>query len=280
MNQFKKIVLILLVIILVVSLGFLSFNYIRALTNKKQNPVVSMEIEGYGTIKIELYPDMAPNTVKNFIRLSQRGFYNGKTFSEIGDSYIKGGLDLTEVPEDSEEEVLIGPKLSDIKDLGDGEEDASYAIEGEFVDNDADENTLNHERGIISMARTDYSDYQEEIAMMQMLGDYDSVISNIVDRMYDSATSGFFILTETDTSYNGLYAGFGRVIEGMDIVDQISNLETTQNEDGENVPNSQPVIKNVTVETYGVDYGIPDTIEVFDFDSIFDLFLSNYASAQ
>ncbi len=279
MNRLKKIILILLIIILVGTLGFLGFDYIRALTNKEQNPVVSMEIEGYGTIKIELYPDIAPNTVKNFIKLSERGFYNDKTLSEIGDNYVKGGLDLTEIPEDSEEEVLVGPKLSDIRDLEEGEEDASYSIEGEFVDNGTKNNTLNHERGVISMVRTDYTDYQEEIAMMQMLG-YEDYIDTLLDKMYDSATSGFFILTDNDTSYNGIYTAFGRVIEGMDIIDKISEIETTQDESGKAVPVIQPVIKNVSVETYGVEYGDPETIETFDFDSIFKMFLSNYADAQ
>ncbi len=304
MNKVKKIVLILLILATVGALGFLGFNYIKALTNKEKNPVVSMEIEGYGTVKIELYPDIAPNTVKNFITLSQKGFYNGKTFSEIGDNYIEGGYDLTEEPEEdaseesqasedvvvegaensseeTEEEFIRSPKLSDIRELKDGETDASYAIKGEFADNDFDDNRLNHERGVISMARTDYTDYQEEIATIRLMGDdYNTTIDNILDNMYDSATSGFFILTDNDTSYNGLYTAFGRVIEGMDIVDKISEVEVTANEDGKNVPNTQPVIKNVSVETYGVNYGIPETVTVFDFDSIFNMFLSNFSSAQ
>lgn len=294
----KRIVLIVVAAFLVGVLGFLGFNYVRALTDKKENPIVSIEVEGYGTVEIELYPDIAPNTVKNFIKLAESGFYDGKTFSEIGDTFVKGGLDLTK-PEDTEsekteaseevavvgsetgeeKETIVGPKLSDVKDLDDDEEDAAYSIKGEFSDAGFTDNRLSHERGIVSMARVDYSDYQKEIAMMQMLGDdYSSTLEYIIDKMNDSATSGFFILTDNDTSYNGTYTAFGKVVSGMDIVDKISEVETTE-EDGKKVPKTQPVIKSMKVDTKGVDYGSPETIEVFDFDSIFNMFLSNYVNS-
>lgn len=287
----EKIILIIVVAVLVGVLGFLGFNYIRTLTDKKENPVVSMEIEGYGTVEIELYPDMAPNTVKNFIKLAENGFYDGKTFSEIGDSFVKGGFDLTETSKESEEtavvndsegaeeETIVGPKLSDIKDLDDGEEDEAYSIKGEFVDNDFDKNTLSHKRGVISMARKDTKEYSSEIAMMQLLGDdYKSTLDMILDNMNDSAASGFFILTKDNTSYNGTYAAFGEVISGMDVIDKISAIETKEDESGKMVPVSQPVIKSVKVDTKGVDYGTPETETAFDFDSIFNMFLSNFTS--
>ena len=88
----EKIILIIVVAVLVGVLGFLGFNYIRTLTDKKENPVVSMEIEGYGTVEIELYPDMAPNTVKNFIKLAENGFYDGKTFMKLEILLLKEDL--------------------------------------------------------------------------------------------------------------------------------------------------------------------------------------------
>ncbi|MBR3132586.1 MAG: peptidylprolyl isomerase [Clostridia bacterium] len=299
MDKFKKILLIVIVLILVGILGVLSFSYLNtSVINKKKNPVVTMEIEGYGTIEMELYPDIAPNTVNNFIALAESGFYDGKTFSEIGDSYIEGGYDLTEVPEEDtsaevdatvestdgetkEEKYIVGPKLSDIKELGEDEEDSSYAIKGEFIDSGNDKNRLNHSRGIVSMARVDVNDYQAEILTMRKMAqqdssyDYESIINMLIDNMNDSATSGFFIMTDSDTSYNGTYTAFGKVINGMDVVDKISETETKKDENGKEVPVTQPVIKSIKVDKKGVEYDKPDTINVFDFDSIFKMFLSN-----
>ena len=83
MEKVKKILLILIVLVLICAIGWVSINFVLSKTDKKSNPVVTMEVEGYGTIKVELYPDMAPNTVKNFVKLAQRGFYNEKTFTDI-----------------------------------------------------------------------------------------------------------------------------------------------------------------------------------------------------
>ncbi|MBR3153137.1 MAG: peptidylprolyl isomerase [Clostridia bacterium] len=296
MEKVKKILLIVVVIILIGILGVLSFSYINTnFINKKKNPIVTMEIEGYGTIEMELYPDIAPNTVNNFITLAENGFYDGKTFSEIGKTYIEGGYDLTEIPEKEEsssevsvngekteeKEYIKGPKLSDIRDLGEDEEDSSYAIKGEFIDSGNDKNKLSHARGIVSMARVDVNDYQAEILTMRKMAqqdstyDYDSIINMIIDNMNNSATSGFFIMTDKDTSYNGTYTAFGKVTSGMDIVDKISETETKDDENGNKVPVSQPVIKSVKVDTKGVDYDTPETVNVFDFNGIFKMFLSN-----
>ena len=101
----KIAVIIVIAVFLIGVLGFLGFHYVRALTDKKDNPIVSIEVEGYGTVEIELYPDVAPNTVKNFIKLAESGFYDGKTFSEIGDTFVKGGYDLTKSSEKEEEKT-------------------------------------------------------------------------------------------------------------------------------------------------------------------------------
>ena len=95
MKKVGKILLILIVIALILAIEFITVNFAMSKVNKKGNPLVKIEFEGYGTVEIELYPDMAPNTVKNFIRLAQRGYYDGKTITDIEDGLIRGGLVTT-----------------------------------------------------------------------------------------------------------------------------------------------------------------------------------------
>lgn len=281
MEKLKKILLVLIVVALIAAIAGVTTNFVLSKVSKKSNPIVTMEVEGYGTIKIELYPDMAPNTVKNFIKLAQRGYYNGKTFSDVAEGLVQGGFD--EVAEDSEE--VAGPKLSNIRDLAEGEEDEPYSIVGEFIENGYNDNTLSHERGVISMYRTTYTQYEQEIAMVQMMG-YSDYLNTILENMYDSQGSGFFIVTEDSTEFDGTYTAFGKVIEGMDVVDTISKLEveTTTDEDGNETTSTKlvtaPVISNVSVDTFGVDYGEPETIDVFDFDAIFNIFMQNYMQSS
>ena len=293
MKNIRKIFLVLIVILLIAAIGFVIVNYTMAKVTKKPNPVVTMEVEGYGTIKIELYPDMAPNTVTNFIRLAQRGYYNGKGFTDIQEGIIQGGFNedpTAELQVADGENTTPGAKLSDIRDGVAEEDNKDYAIEGEFIENGHNENVLSHEKGTISMFRKSYSQYQQEMAMLQMLG-YTEYMTNINSKMYDSQSSAFFITTEDRTGYNGTYAAFGRVIEGMDVVEAISKTpikKTTNDETGEEEetgkPVNAPIIKNVTVETYGVDYGEPVTIDMYEFDeefsSIMKMFMQSSSSSM
>lgn len=310
MGKIKRILLILAIIIVALLLLYLGINYAKAGMNelkKDNNPVVTMEIEDYGTIKIELYPDMAPNTVKNFVALVNSGYYNGKTISEIGEDSIVGGFDLSDgKQEDSEEkkddekatvegeetsedeEYVPGPKLSNIKTLKDGEDDTAYSIAGEFVEAGFTDNTLSHQRGVISMKRDTYEDYQYQLSLLQMMG-YESYIESLISLMDNTAGSGFFIVTETNTAYDGQYAAFGKVIEGMDVVDKISEakVKESKSEDEENaeaetikVPEKEIKISKVTVDTKGIDYGVPETSTRFDFDALFSQLLSNYSNSQ
>ena len=257
MKIFQRILLVLCIILVILGIGFVSYGFYKKLTTDIPNPIATMEVEGYGTIKIELYPDKAPNTVANFIRLANRGFYNGLTFHRtIPDFMIQGG--------DKNGDGSGSPSLSDIQD--NVEVDEEYNIPGEFIANGYTENNLKHTRGVISMARTDYS----------------SIDSSLISYGYNSAGSQFFIMTEDNSSLDGIYAAFGKVIEGMDVVEEISNTEVyyrdTELEEDEEIPTDEdgneiasdtpkeaPVIKSITVETYGVDYGIPETVEVFDY---------------
>ena len=234
----KKLTISIIALIFVLILGgFLAYGYYQKATYKLQRPVVSMEIENYGTIKIELYPDAAPNTVKNFIKLINEGYYNGLTFHRVEESLIQGG---------------------DI--AGDGTGSTEYAINGEFSENGYD-NTLKFERGTVGLARQDYTYYS-------------SLNPNLVEEGYNSGYAQFFIMAKDENSFNGYYTAFGKVIEGMEIVDEITKLETeveTDEETGETnettKPVNPPVISNITVETFGVEYGEPETHETFDINS-------------
>lgn len=238
--KIKRIIMIIAIILVIVLIGLVGYTIYQKATFTKQNPVATMEIEGLGTMKIELYPDQAPNTVANFITLANRGFYDGLTFHRIvKDFMVQGG--------DKEGTGSGAPTLSDIKD--DGSTTDTYAIRGEFVQNGFNQNTLRHEKGVISMARSDYS---------QM---------GLYEEGYNSAGSQFFIMTGDNASLNGYYAAFGKVIEGMDVLDKLNETEVTTSEDSSDSEASTPVITSVRVDTFGVDYGAPETVTPFDYNS-------------
>lgn len=247
----KNIITIIAIIAVIVLIGWLSYGYYQKATTKVQNPIATMEVEGYGTVKIELYPDIAPNTVANFIRLANRGFYNGLTFHRtIPDFMIQGG--------DKTGNGTGSPALSDI--LDNVTEDKDYSIKGEFIANGYKQNTLRHEEGVISMARGDYSSYSREL----------------LDEGYNSAGSQFFIMTKNNPALNGSYAAFGKVIEGMDVVHAIENVEVVTRTSGEadaDKPVTPPVIKSLSVETFGTDYGVPETMDTFDIQAWFNQYL-------
>ncbi len=270
MKKLKIVLLIIAIILVVAGIGFVGYGFYKKITVNISNPVATIEVEDYGVIKVELYPNQAPNTVANFIRLANRGFYNGLTFHRtIPEFMIQGG--------DKAGTGAGSPSLSDIKD--NVQNDETYNIEGEFLANGYN-NTLKHKKGVISMARKDYSSYS-------------SLNPELTTYGYNSAGSQFFIMTEEATSLDGYYAAFGEVKEGMDIVEKIANVEVYYREselkeneeapkdkDGNNIssdkPKKEPKIKNITVETYGVDYKIPKTVQEFDMNSWY----SNYIMQQ
>lgn len=236
----KKLALSIIALIFVLILGgFLAYGYYQKATYKLQRPIVSMEIEGYGTIKMELYPDEAPNTVKNFIRLINEGYYNGLTFHRVEESLIQGG-----------------------DKAGDGTGTTEYSINGEFTENGHD-NILKFERGTVGLARMDYTYYS-------------SMDASLVEKGYNSGYAQFFIMTQEQPAFDGYYTAFGKVTEGIEIVDEITKLETTvetNEETGETtkttMPVNKPVIKSISVDTFGVEYGEPKTHEAFDINQWF-----------
>lgn len=246
-ENLKNILMMVAIILVIVLIGGICYGYYQKANYKIESPIVTMEVQDMGTIKIELYPDVAPNTVKNFIALANNGFYNGLTFHRVvKDFMIQGG--------DPNGDGTGSATLSDIdSSIEEGsEEDKEYSIKGEFTANGV-ENYLKCERGVIAMARSDYS----------------SLSSSLLEAGYNSGCSQFFIVTKTTSSLNGNYAAFGRVIEGMDVVDQIENVEidTSEESSSSDKPVNPPVITSVTVDTKGVDYGIPETEEPFDYSS-------------
>lgn len=234
----KKLALSIIALIFVLILGgFLAYGYYQKANYKVKRPVVSMEIEGYGTVKMELYPDEAPNTVKNFIKLINEGYYNGLTFHRVEESLIQGG-----------------------DKAGDGTGTTELSINGEFTANDYN-NELKFERGTVGLARMDYTYYS-------------SIDSKLTKEGYNSGYAQFFIMAQDESALNGYYTAFGKVTEGMEIVDKITKLETTVETDensGETTettkPVNPPVIKSITVDTLGVNYGEPETHKTFDVNS-------------
>jgi len=171
------------------------------------NPIVTIEMENGDIMKVELYPDIAPNTVKNFISLANKGFYDGIIFHRVIPGFmIQGG--------DPQGVGMGGP---------------GYSIKGEFKANGF-ANNLKHERGVISMAR--------------------SMSPN-------SAGSQFFIMVANSPHLDGQYAAFGKVTEGIEAADKIVSVKRNHSDK----PLEDQRMKKVTVDTQGVEYGEPETME-------------------
>ena len=169
-----------------------------------KNPVVTITMENDDVMKAELYPEIAPNTVNNFISLVKKGFYDGLIFHRVINGFmIQGGC-----PD------------------GNGMGGPGYCIKGEFSHNGF-QNDLAHTEGVLSMAR----------AMNP-----------------NSAGSQFFIMHKVSPHLDGAYAAFGKIIEGMDVVNKIADVRTDYNDR----PMKEQKIKSMTVETFGTEYPEPE----------------------
>ena len=155
-------------------------------------------------IRVELYPEKAPNTVNNYLSLVNKGFYNGLIFHRVIAGFMIQGGDPT----------------------GTGTGGPGYRIPGEFSMNGFKTNDISHERGVLSMARAQHP---------------------------DSAGSQFFVMHAEADYLDGQYAAFGKVIEGMETVDEIAKTKT----DWSDRPYEEQKMKQVTVETFGVEYAEP-----------------------
>lgn len=171
-----------------------------------QNPIVTITMENGDIMKAELYPEIAPTSVNNFISLIQKNFYDGLIFHRV----IKGFMIQGGCPD------------------GTGMGGPGYTIKGEFSQNGF-ANDLKHTEGVLSMARAMHP---------------------------DSAGSQFFIMHKTSPHLDGSYAAFGKIIEGMDIVNKIAETQT----DYSDRPLETQRIKSMTVDTFGTDYPQPEKI--------------------
>ena len=170
------------------------------------NPIVKFEMEDGSTFQAELYPEIAPNTVNNFISLIKKGFYDGLIFHRVIKGFmIQGG--------DPEGTGMGGP---------------GYSIKGEFNLNGFT-NNLKHTPGVLSMARS---------------------------MNPDSAGAQFFIMHETSPHLDGSYAAFGKLTEGIEVINKIAEVRTDWNAR----PMTEQKIKSVTVDTFGVEYPEPETV--------------------
>ncbi len=168
------------------------------------NPIVTIDVENFGEIKVELYPEIAPNTVNNFITLVNKGYYNGLTFHRVINGFmIQGGCPM-----------------------GTGTGNPGYSIRGEFALNSFS-NDLKHTEGVISMARAQNP---------------------------NSAGSQFFLMHAKSPHLDGQYAGFGKTIEGLEVINKIADTQVDYNDK----PQTPVVIKSMTVETFGVEYPEPE----------------------
>lgn len=168
------------------------------------NPIVTITMENGDVMKAELYPEIAPNTVNNFISLVNKGFYNGLIFHRV----IRGFMIQGGCPD------------------GNGMGGPGYSIKGEFSQNGF-KNDLKHTPGVLSMARS---------------------------MMPNSAGSQFFLMHKNSPHLDGSYAAFGKVTEGLDVVDKIAGVQTDYNDR----PLNPQKIASMTVETFGVDYPEPE----------------------
>ena len=168
------------------------------------NPIVTITMDNGDVMKAELYPEIAPNTVNNFISLVKKGFYDGLIFHRVINGFmIQGGC-----PD------------------GTGMGGPGYSIKGEFTQNRF-KNDLKHTAGVLSMARAMHP---------------------------NSAGSQFFIMHKDAPHLDGAYAAFGKITEGMDVVNRIAEEDT----DYSDRPLDEQKIKSMTVETFGVDYPEPE----------------------
>ena len=170
------------------------------------NPIVTFEMENGDIMKAELYPEIAPNTVNNFISLVQNGFYDGLIFHRV----IRGFMIQGGCPD------------------GTGMGGPGYTIKGEFSQNGF-ANDLRHTEGVLSMARAMHP---------------------------DSAGSQFYIMHKNSPHLDGAYAAFGKITEGMDIVNKIAETAT----DYSDRPLEEQKMKKVTVDTMGVEYPAPERV--------------------
>ena len=163
-----------------------------------KNPIIKITVRDFGEMTAELYPDMAPKTVENFLSLIEKGFFSGMIFHRVIKGFMIQGGGYDESFEHKEAD----------------------AIKGEFKANGFVQNELKHTRGVLSMART-----QDP----------------------NSASSQFFVMHQDAPYLDAQYAGFGKVTEGLDVVDKIASVKTGRMGWFDDVPKTPVVIEKMEI---------------------------------
>ena len=244
----KKICLWIGIVVATIAVIFVGVGIIKAKTYNPKNPIATIEIEGYDKpIKVELDAKSAGNAVANFVKLANSGFYNN----------YKMTIDEKEIVSNSSNEKA---RLSKI--VENPQNDYIYGIKGDLIANGVD-NFIKHKKGVITMHRNDYSYF------------------GYTEEGYNSANSKFGILTEDNDSYNGRHIPFGKVVEGMDVLEAIAatrveekeettegananteSAEATATETSANEENKDEknviIIKSISVDTFGEKYEAPE----------------------
>lgn len=270
-NTIKLVVSIIVLIAVILLLGLVGYGIFWRLTDSTIHPEVTIEIENYGTVKMELYPEYAPNTVANFIRLAEKGYYDGKVMYGKDDICMYLGRNSGGEKDPTKTSLIFD-------DIEEGsEKDFEYTIPGEFVANGFNQNTLRQDKGTVTLLRDDYTQY----------------VGSLYQESYDSGNSQISIMmTDNANNLNGAYAAFGKITEGLDVLEKIYNESAVKpdevdEETGEVIENTgikefepYPVITSVKVDTHGENFGLPQVLEAFDYNAYMSEMLSSYYSSQ
>ena len=288
MKKFKVVLMAIIIFILVdIILALIGLSIHSSMYNQKsKNPIVTLNVDGYGEVQIELYPEYAPNTVSTIVRLIQIKYYDGKEFYGLDDTAVHFGMirnettaedTSTEEKVDGETEATTEAEANAIEDVltasdidlsivSGSEADKNVSIKGESVANGYERNTLRFEKGTVGLYRPTYTPYDA---------------TDLTENSYNAGTSLWFISTDENSSLNGLYTPFGKVIKGYEVIETISKLKVIEKEEAQEGEikylESLPTIKKATVETYGINYGTPIYQEAFDYQAYFtDILLQYY----
>lgn len=245
-----------------VALGGVVYQLARATHEEPIHPEVTFEIENFGTIKMELFPEYAPNTVKNIIRLVEKGFYNEKVIYGKDEISLYMGRSSDSNAPDIKSSYIIDSIEAD------SENDYNYAIEGEFIANGFEQNTLNHEKGTVTLLRNNYG-------------------SALLEESYNSGNAQLAIMMNEEAAIlNGSYAAFGKITEGFELLEKLYNegeILSKESEDSDQLQDeaierfaTYPVIKSATVDTKGINYGNPVILEAFNYSDYMYQMMEQY----
>lgn len=257
---------IIVAIIAFILIGGCVYTFVRAQIEGPIHPEVTFEIENVGKIKMELYPEYAPNTVANIIKLVEKGYYNNKILYGKDEVCLYLGRTQDGAAENPKASMLF----EEIK--ADSEQDFEYSISGEFVANGYTKNSLRHEKGVITLIRNNYG-------------------SGLSDQSYNSGNAQIAIMMgEESSNLNGLYAAFGRITEGLDLIEKVYNeaeiVKTEENSeelteaDTIKAFEKAPVITSATVDTHGIDFGNPMIQQAFNYEEYMYQYMSSYYGEQ